>query len=111
MKKLVLICFLMGLVIFGFSEGQSQQRPERPSVEEMIKKAKAELGLSDAQVNSWQEIHKKYGKPAGDRTKMEESRLEMVKELEATLTAEQKEKFRKMRPNQGPPRKGGGQSN
>ncbi|MFT7364171.1 MAG: hypothetical protein ACI9UV_002380, partial [Algoriphagus sp.] len=56
MKKLVLICFLMGLVIFGFSEGQSQQRPERPSVEEMIKKAKAELGLSDAQVNSWQEI-------------------------------------------------------
>jgi hypothetical protein len=111
MKKLVLICCLMGLATLGFSQGQGQQRPERPSNEEMIKKAKAELGLTDAQVKSWQEIHKKYAPSDGDRKKMEESRAAMSKELEATLTAEQKEKFKKMRANQGPPRKGGGNFN
>lgn len=107
MKKLLLICLTMGIMNFAFGQGQGQQRPERSSPEEMIKKAKTELNLTDAQVKEWREIHKKYGKPDSDRKKAEESRAAMIKELEATLTAEQKEKFKKMRPGQGPPPKDG----
>ncbi len=98
----------MSLATLGFSQGPSQQRPKRPSAEEMIKKATIELDLSPDQVKSWKEIHIKYANSEADRKKADESRATMTKELEGILDEAQKEKFEKMRAGQGPPPKGGG---
>ena len=98
----------MALATIGFSQGQGQQRPARPSAEEMIKKATLELDLTSDQVKAWQAIHKKYEKPDSDRKKAEESRMAMSKELEATLNEKQKEKFKKMLEGQARPPRGGG---
>lgn len=105
MKRIAMIIGLMSLVTIGFAQpGSNQQRPTPPTSEEMITKATKDLSLTDEQVGQWQEIHKKYGKPSEDRQKGEETRKAMGKELEATLTKEQLEKFKKMQKNQGPPR-------
>lgn len=105
MKRIAMIIGLMSLVTIGFAQpGSNQQRPTPPTSEEMITKATKDLSLTDEQVKQWQEIHKKYGQPSEDRKKGEEARQAMGKELEATLTKEQLEKFNKMQKNQRPPR-------
>ncbi len=106
MKKTVMIIAIMALATIGNAQGgqRDQQRPKAPSAEEMIKRATTELSLTEVQVKQWQEIHEKHGKPSDDRTKAEETRKAMGKELEATLTPDQLEKFKKMRENQRPPK-------
>ena len=103
MKKTVMIIAIMALATLSYGQGgPGGQKP--PSPEEMIKLAKTELNLTDAQVTQWQEIQKKYGKPSEDKAKADETRKAMGKELEATLTPEQLKKFKKMRENQRPPK-------
>lgn len=104
MKKTILIYAIMALTTFSYGQGgQGGERPQPPSEEEMIKRATTDLSLTDAQVKQWQEIHKKYGKPSDDQAKAEETRKAMGKELEATLTSKQLEKFKRMHENQKPP--------
>ena len=104
MKRIAMIIGLACLATISYAQpGGGQQRPQPPSAEEMITKATKELSLTNDQVKQWQEIHKKYGKPSEDKQKADETRKAMGKELEATLTKEQLEKFKKMQKNQGPP--------
>jgi len=109
MKKTLMTIAIMTLATFSYAQGGQggQEKPKAPSAEEMIKRATTELSLTDAQIKQWQEIHKKYGKPSDDKVKADETRKAMGKELEATLTTEQLEKFKKMRENQRPPRPNG----
>ncbi len=64
------------------------------------KQATKNLNLTDEQVIQWTEIHKKYESALSDRSKAQETRQAMGKELEATLTEEQVEKFKEMRQKQ-----------
>lgn len=103
MKKLIMIISLVSLTSFGFAQGQ---RPQRPSSEEMIKKATEELSLTDAQAEQWTEIHAKYESSMKDRSKAQSTMKKMGQELEATLTEDQLALFKKMRESQGhPPRR------
>lgn len=107
MKKLLILIGFIGLTAFGFSQGQRSQRPEPPSSEEMIEKATKELSLTEEQVTQWTAIHEKYEDSMKERSKAQATRKEMGEELEATLTEEQLEKFKEMRKNQRPPKRGG----
>jgi LTXXQ motif family protein len=104
MKRITIIITSMFVAAFCYAQPSGQQRPQPPSAEEMIAKATKELSLTNEQVKQWQEIHKKYGKPSEDKQKADETRKAMGKELEATLTKEQLEKFKKMRESQRPPK-------
>jgi Spy/CpxP family protein refolding chaperone len=104
MKRITMIISLAFVATFCYAQPSGQQRPQPPSTEERIAKATKELSLTDAQVKQWKEIHEKYGKPSEDQQKADETRKAMGKELEATLTKEQLEKFKKMRDNQRPPK-------
>jgi len=103
MKKLGLILGLVMMSTFTFAQqGQRPDRPEPPSMEERISKAKTELNLTDEQVVKWEEIHAKYEPAMKDRTKAESIKKQMGEELKATLTEEQLTKFKdqpKARPN------------
>lgn len=99
MKKIILSLSLMVLVTIAWS-----QRPERPSAEQMIERATKDLSLTDEQVQQWTEIHEKYESDMKNESKARETMQVMGKELEATLTEEQLEKFKKMQKRQGPPR-------
>jgi hypothetical protein len=112
MKKLALVICMMGMATFGFSQGQGQPRQgqgqERqgpPSQKEMLKRATADLQLSDEQVKEWEMIMEKYSSVDRDRKKADETRKEMNDALLKTLTEDQAEKFKKMQEKQGPPRK------
>jgi len=100
-----MVISLVGFSTLGFAQGQRQQRPEPPSPKEMIKKATKELSLTETQVKKWTEIHEKYESALKERAKAQTNMQKMGKELEATLTEEQSEKFKKMRENHGPPRR------
>lgn len=93
-----MIAIVMSLATITFAQRSDQQRQGPPSAEEIISRATEELSLSDEQVKQWEEIHENYGPPSGDRSKDQETRQEMMAELEATLTEEQLEKFKEMRP-------------
>lgn len=99
MKKTILSLSLMVLVTLAWS-----QRPERPSAEQMIERATKDLSLTDEQVQQWTEIHEKYESDMKNESKARETMQVLGKELEATLTEEQLEKFKKMQKRQGPPR-------
>ncbi len=104
--KNTLIAFTMILMVtFVHGQDQRPKNGERPSPEEMIEKATKELSLTDDQVKEWQEIHEKYAEAMKERSSARETRKKMGEELEATLTEEQLEKFKNMRP--GARRKGG----
>ena len=105
MKKLIMAISLVGFTTLGFAQEQRQQRPEPPSPKEMIKKATKELSLTETQVEKWTEIHEKYESSIKEMAKTHTTMQKMGKELEATLTEEQTEKFKKMRENHGPPRR------
>jgi hypothetical protein len=105
MKKLLMILSFVCLSTVGFAQGQGQQRGERPSTEETIKKATTELSLTDAQVTQWTEIYSKYEPAMKDRSTGREARAKMNEELEATLTKEQQEKYKAMRAAQRPPQR------
>ena len=106
MKKIILTLSLIAWVTFAWSQASrgGGQRPSRPSSEEMIEQAVKELSLTEEQEEQWTEIHKKYESALKDQSKARETRQAMGKELEATLTEEQLQKFKKMRKKQGPPR-------
>lgn len=105
MKKLILLSAALMIATLSFGQRQGGgQRPTPPSSEEMIKKATKELSLTDAQVQQWTEIHKKYEADMKDRSKAQATRQKMGKELEATLTEEQLVKFKEMQKKQRPPR-------
>lgn len=108
MKKSILTLLLIIMVTLAWSQGQrgGGERPQRPSSEEMIKQATKTLNLTNEQVTQWTEIHEKYESALSDRSKAQEIRQTMGKELEATLTEEQLEKFKKMRERRNPPRRG-----
>jgi uncharacterized protein with von Willebrand factor type A (vWA) domain len=103
MKKLIVLISLVFWANLSFAQRPNQQRPERPTQEQMIERATKELSLTEAQVNQWKEIHIKYEAAMKDRSKANETRKAMGKELEATLNNEQLKKFKKMRENQPPP--------
>ena len=103
MKKLALIVGFIGLSYLSHAQ-PNQQRQGPPSVEERVKRATKELDLTDAQVEQWTAIHKKYEVSMKDRSKAEATQKAMSKELEATLTEEQLKKFEKMK-KQGPPKR------
>lgn len=108
MKKLIMILGFLSLTPFAFAQqGQRQQRPEPPSAKEMVQKATKELSLTDEQVTQWTAIHEKYESSMKNRSKAEATRKKLGEELEATLTEEQLEKFKKMQQNQKPPKRGG----
>ena len=94
MKKTAMILGMVLITTFVNAQGQRPQRGERPTPEQMIEKATEELNLTEEQVKQWKEIHKKFE----DSKKDHETRKQMGAELEATLTEEQLEKFREMRP-------------
>ncbi len=102
MKKSILTLSFILLVTLVYAQGQrgGDERPQRPTSEEMIKQATKNLNLTDEQVIQWTEIHKKYESALSDRSKAQETRQAMGKELEATLTEEQVEKFKEMRQKQ-----------
>lgn len=108
MKKTILTLSFILLVTFAWAQGQrgGGQRPQKPTPEEMIKQATKELNLTDEQVKQWIEIHEKYESSASERSQAQEARQAMGKELEATLTKEQLEKFIKMRESRRPPGRG-----
>ena len=111
MKKIILTISFISLVTLAWSQGpngggQRGDRPEMPSSKEMIEKATKELDLSDAQVKKWEEIHEKYEDDMKNQESARNTMHKMGKELEATLTKEQLEKFKKMQRRQGPPRSG-----
>lgn len=106
MKKTILIAMMALVVTFTNAQDKRERTGERPSPEEMIKKATKELDLTDEQVEQWNEIHEKYAADMEDRSKARETRKKMGEELEATLTEEQLEKFKEMRPKRRA-RKGG----
>lgn len=106
MKKLIMILSFLSLTTIAFSQGQRPQGPKPPSTEEMVKKATKELSLTDEQVTQWTAIHEKYGSSMKDRSKAEATRKKMGEELEATLSEEQLVKFKKMKTNQKPPKRG-----
>ncbi|AKP53524.1 hypothetical protein CA2015_4172 [Cyclobacterium amurskyense] len=99
---------MVALTSLSYAQGQRGQRPEPPSVEEMIKMATKELSLSKEQVSEWEVIHEKYADALKDRSSAQETRKKMEEELEATLTENQLEKYienRKKggnRPQRGP---------
>ncbi|MFT7032216.1 MAG: coenzyme F420-reducing hydrogenase alpha subunit [Cyclobacteriaceae bacterium] len=105
MKKLMIVISLVGFTTLGFAQGQRQQRPEPPSPKEMIKRATKELSLTKTQVEKWTEIHEKYESSIKEIEKTHTNMQKMGKELEAILTEEQSEKFKKMRENHGPARR------
>ncbi|WP_462248745.1 hypothetical protein [Ekhidna sp.] len=106
MKKTVMILGLVLCVHFANAQSQRPQRGERPSPEKMIERATKELSLTAEQVEEWKAIHKKYSEEMKDRSKAEETRKKMGAELEKTLTEEQLEKFKKMRPKRRPNKDG-----
>jgi Spy/CpxP family protein refolding chaperone len=108
MKKIILTLSLVMFITLAWSQGQRKEgkRPEKPSSEQMIKQASKELSLTDSQVDQWKNIHEKYESSLANQSKAHEARQSMGKELEATLTEEQLEKFKKMRKGQGPPKGG-----
>ncbi len=81
-----------------------QQRPERPSPQEMLKKFTEELSLTDAQVASWEALHEKYGEDmrSDPRTTMPK----MEAEIKEILTEEQWEQFEQLKPKKRPKRNG-----
>lgn len=103
MKKVIMMIYILGVATLSFAQ-RGGQRQGPPSPEEMIKKATKELSLTDDQVKEWEAIHEKYEDAMKDRSKAQETRKAMGQELEATLTEDQLEKFKKMRQNQRPPR-------
>ncbi|PZX52469.1 LTXXQ motif family protein [Algoriphagus ratkowskyi] len=107
MKKLLMILSFVCLSTIGFAQGQGQgqQRGERPSTEETIKKVTKELSLTDVQVTQWTEIYDKYEGSMKDRSTAREARTKMNTELEATLTKEQLTKYTEMKKTQGPPQR------
>lgn len=102
MKKTMIIIGMLFLVTLVNAQDRRPQRGDRPSPEQMIEKATKELDLTDEQVKQWHEIHKKYGEAMKDRSNARETRTKMGEELEATLTEEQLEKFKKMRAKRRP---------
>ncbi len=106
MKKIILTLLLITLMNLAWSQGSrgESKRPERPSREEIIKRATKELRLTDEQVAQWTEIHKKYESSLIDQSQVHKTKKVMGRELEATLTEEQLEKFKRMQKRQGPPR-------
>jgi coenzyme F420-reducing hydrogenase alpha subunit len=107
MKKLIFLSAALVVASLSWAQGQGGgQRPTPPSSEEMIKKATEELSLTDEQVQQWTEIHKNYEADMKDRSKAQATRQKMEKELEATLTDKQLEKFKKMRGNRKPSGRG-----
>ena len=94
MKKFAVIIGLISLSTFGYAQGQRPDRPQPPSIEERISKAKTELNLTDEQVVQWKEIHSRYESAMKDRSDGEAAREEMTAELKATLTEEQLTKFK-----------------
>ena len=105
MKNIILTISMVALVTMASAQspGQGGQRPSPPSSKEMIKEATKKLSLTDEQVVEWEEIHNKYESSMKDRSKAESTRKKMSEELEATLTEDQQNKFKKMRKSQGPP--------
>ncbi len=103
----MIIIGVLFIVTLANAQDRRPQSGERPSPEQMIEKATKELDLTDEQVKQWQEIHKKYGEAMKDRSSAQETRKKMGEELEATLTEDQLEKFKKMRRKRGRPGKGG----
>ncbi|MBK8500908.1 MAG: hypothetical protein IPL46_01160 [Saprospiraceae bacterium] len=101
MRTILILISLISITTISLAQGQRPPRPEPPS-EEMIKKATEELSLTEAQVQQWKEIHVKYNPSREDRSKVVGIREEMEKELEATLTEVQRQKFREMREHEGP---------
>jgi hypothetical protein len=95
MKKLGLILGLVMMSAFTFAQqGQRPERPQPPSMEERIAKAKTDLSLTDEQVVKWEEIHAKYEPSMKDKANAETARKQMTEELKATLTEEQLTKFK-----------------
>ena len=81
----------------AWAQGPKMDNPP-PSPQEMIQRAKTELDLSPDQVQQWEAIHQKYEATFKQQTKIHEAMREMGKELEATLTEDQLEKFKKHKP-------------
>ena len=108
MRRIVMIITFLSVAAFSYAQpqgrgGSEPQMPKPPSVKEIIKQASKELNLSHEQVKEWQAIFKRHGKPSqDDPEKADEMRKAINKELEATLTWEQIEKFREMQKR--PPR-------
>ncbi|MEO9870762.1 Spy/CpxP family protein refolding chaperone [Ekhidna sp.] len=105
MKKTLIILGMICMVTFVNAQGQRPERKAPPSAEQMIKKATKELSLTGDQIKQWEAIHEKYKDAMKEQQKAEETRKKMEEELEATLTEDQLEKFRKMRPKR--PKRGG----
>lgn len=101
MKKTAMILGMVLVTTFANAQDQRPQRGERPTPEQMIEKATEELSLTEEQVKQWKEIHAKYEESMKDRSTAHETRKKMGEELEATLTEEQLEKFKEMRPRRG----------
>lgn len=108
MKKSIFTLSFILLVTLVYSQGQrsGDERPQRPTSEDVIKQATKTLNLTNEQVTQWTKIHEKYESSLSNRSKAQETRQAMGKELEATLTEEQLEKFKKMRESRKPPRGG-----
>ncbi|MEO9871201.1 Spy/CpxP family protein refolding chaperone [Ekhidna sp.] len=83
MKKITLTLSLMILVMLAWSQGPKEggHRPERPSAEEMIKRATRELSLTDEQAQQWTEIHEKYESDMKSQSKTRATKEAMRKEL------------------------------
>lgn len=107
MKNLALLTILCMISIASWAQGPGRDqnnRPEPPSVEEVIKKAKKDLNLTESQVAQWTKIHEKYESELSDHSKRHATMQKMGKELEATLTEEQLKKFQQRRQHQRPQR-------
>jgi len=99
MIKYVFSFIVLVFSILAMAEDNSQ-RPDPPSTEEVIKKATADLDLTEEQVTQWTKIHEKYESLERSRETMQK----MNEELEATLTADQLKTFQSIRSKQRPRR-------
>ena len=102
MKKTMKLVLGIGLAIMVLT-GYAQQRPERPSPDEMLKKVTKELSLNETQVSEWEAIHEKYGEQMKSDPRSTMPKMEA--EIKEILTTEQWEKFEQMKPKRRP-RKG-----
>lgn len=99
MKKLMMTLLILGSVTVAF--GQTDKRkPSHEDLSQRIQKAKYHLGLSEAQVIRWEEIHKKYRKELAalhSRPANTEKggliRDKIDRELLEVLSSDQKKKF------------------
>lgn len=105
MKKLIMLLSLLVIstVVFSQEQQQQQQRKGPPSAEQRIERATKELSLTDRQVKEWENIFSRYESDLKGKPQNNDARKAMSKELEATLTEVQLEKFQAMKKKQGPP--------